>query len=130
VQTQKPARRPELNPQLSLVAVLTQTTLRISSNSLETEERAALAVFQAVADFPVLADFLVPAVAEVVKAADFRAEAVDFKAAPADSVAVVVAKAVLFKAVLFKAVAEIVVDRPYYKIGSAYTLHYCLDPRS
>ena len=84
-----------------------------------------MAVFQAVADFPVLADFLVPAVAEVVKAADFRAEAVDFKAAPADSVAVVVAKAVLFKAV-----AEIVVDRPYYKIGSAYTLHYCLDPGS
>jgi len=34
----------------------------------------------------------------------------------------VVDKAVVDKAVVLKAVAEIVVNRPYCKIGSAYTL--------
>ena len=91
-----------------------------------------MAVFQAVA-----ADFLVPAgsaVAEVDKAAaDFRAVAVDSAAvdsaavdsAAVDSAAVVVDKAAVDKAVLFKVVAEIVDNRPYCKIGSAYTL-YCI----
>lgn len=93
----------------------------------------AWVVFQAVeaADFPVpvAADFLVAAdsaVAEVVKgAADFRAAAVDFQAVVVVSAAVVVAKVVVAKAV-----AEIVVNRPYCKIGSAYTLYYCVDLRS
>ena len=80
-----------------------------------------MAVFQEVA-----ADFLVPAdsaVAEVDKAAaDFRAVAVDSAAADS-AAAVVVAKAAVDKAVVLKAVAEIVVNRPYCKIGSAYTLY-------
>ena len=75
-----------------------------------------MAVFQAVA-----ADFLVPAGSA---AAEVDKEAADFRAADS-AAAVVVDKAAVDKAVLFKAVAEIVVNRPYYKIGSAYTL-YCI----